>query len=244
MLNINSMPFCFGTMQNYMKNAELKIKFEQRKQNYNLETNSDEKSEKQSQIDQICDDLKNIRQSNKISGIDMKLRSGGELTDDELAYLKQKDPELYKKAIEVKRERKLYRKALNNCRTKEDVEKLKVCKLHEFMSGIKTIKSNPDIPEEKKRELIDQINRRMMGVFKEHTKFVSSENYKNLPTEKEILLGEKRKKGYIIDHEGVEISIVENIIEMRTELLAINFSDYIKEYPQYRKKSSAIDIKV
>lgn len=129
MTNINSLLYS-GTLQNNVKNTELKMKFEQRKQN-SLENRS--KSEHQMKVDQFESELEKFQDDNKLSGIDSKLKLGGELTDKELEYLREKNPELYKKALAIKEERKQYKKSLQNARTKEEVERIKSNKMQAFL---------------------------------------------------------------------------------------------------------------
>ncbi|MGL5256533.1 MAG: hypothetical protein ACRC76_05805 [Proteocatella sp.] len=112
MTNINSLLYS-GTIQTNLKSTELKMKFEQRKQNPN-NTENPNKNESQMKIDQFKDNLDKFQNDNKLSSIDSKLKSGSELTEKELEYLREKNPELYKKAIAIKEERKQYKKSPNN----------------------------------------------------------------------------------------------------------------------------------
>ncbi len=192
-MNIQSF-FTGGTLRASMKNAELKQKFAERTQNQARNKPAAEKTEKQKQIEQIAAQMKDIRESNIISSIDTKLRTGAELTDSELLYLQKKNPELYKKAMDIKREREQYKRELKECRTKEDVERLNSRKTSQFLSEIKAVQSNPNIDEGKKRELLERIGRRAMAILKEHTLFIASKRYKDLPTEDEVRTGKKRKK--------------------------------------------------
>lgn len=189
MTNINSLLYS-GTLQNNVKNTELKMKFEQRKQN-TMENNS--KSEHQMKVDQFESELEKFQDDNKISGIDSKLKLGGELTDKELEYLREKNPELYKKALAIKEERKQYKKSLQNARTKEEVERIKSNKMQTFLSEASSVKNNPNISSEKKEEVLEQLNRRMAGISKEHAKFKASMEYQKLP-EEEKTKSKKDKK--------------------------------------------------
>jgi len=66
-----------------------------------------EKEQKQKQISQ------------KISDIRTKLKFGKKLSDKELRLLREHAPDLYKKAEAVQQERKNFKEALKNCKTKE-----------------------------------------------------------------------------------------------------------------------------
>lgn len=202
MTNINSLLYS-GTLQNNVKNTELKMKFEQRKQN-SLENSS--KSEHQMKVDQFESELEKFQDDNKLSGIDSKLKLGGELTDKELEYLREKNPELYKKALAIKEERKQYKKSLQNARTKEEVERIKSNKMQTFLSEASSVKNNPNISSEKKEEVLEQLNRRMAGISKEHAKFKASMEYQKLP-EEEKTKSKKDKKAKSNKNKSKEINL-------------------------------------
>lgn len=202
MTNINSLLYS-GTLQNNVKNTELKMKFEQRKQN-SLESSS--KSEHQMKVDQFESELEKFQDDNKLSGIDSKLKLGGELTDKELEYLREKNPELYKKALAIKEERKQYKKSLQNARTKEEVERIKSNKMQTFLSEASSVKNNPNISSEKKEEVLEQLNRRMAGISKEHAKFKASMEYQKLP-EEEKTKSKKDKKAKSNKNKSKEINL-------------------------------------
>lgn len=64
----------------------------------------------------------------KILKITDKIHSGFELTATELEFLREESPGAYEVALEVKREREQYAKELENCKSKEEVKKLKLKK--------------------------------------------------------------------------------------------------------------------
>lgn len=191
MANINSLLYS-GTIQTNLKNTELKMKFEQRKQNPNNTENSS-KNESQIKIDQFKDNLDKFQDDNKLSAIDSKLKSGNELTEKELEYLREKNPELYKKAMAIKEERKQYKKSLQNAKSKEEVERIKSNKMQAFLTEANSVKNNPNISSEKKEEFIEQLNRRMAAISKEHAKFKASKEYQKLPEEDKIKKSSKNK---------------------------------------------------
>lgn len=148
------------------------------------------------EINQYREDARQMRKSNQMSSIDTKLKSGEELTPEEIEYLKQNHPEAYRSYQEVKQEKQAYERQLKNCRTKEDVEKLKSNKMGHFMAEAKKTANNPVIPKGKKKELMEKLLRKVMMVEKAHIKFKKSAFYQNLPTEEEITekVTEKVKK--------------------------------------------------
>ena len=141
----------------------------------------EEKSPKQKEIDQMREDMARLRDGNKMGALDVKLKSGELLTEEELQYLKEKNPELYKEAIEIKKERQIYEKELKESKSKEDVERIYQKKTHQFMSQIKSIQANPNIPAGKKKDLIEKLTKKFQNMQTIHTKFMDSRNYQELP---------------------------------------------------------------
>ena len=73
-----------------------------------------------------------------------------------MAYLEEHDPQLYKKAKEIEMERQAYEQELKRCKTKEDVQRLKMSHAASALSTVNEVKNNPNIPGGKKLELIVQ----------------------------------------------------------------------------------------
>lgn len=171
-----------GTIRNSVKLAELDNKWQERKN----KAGNTSSQQIDPQIQQFQEDLKRMREGSVMGSIDAKLRSGAELTSEEIEYLKKNNPEAYKDYLEMKAEREAYKKQLRSCRTKDDVQKLKMNKMGSFMAEAKTIINNPNIPKGEKLKLVDKILRKTMGIQSEHMKFVESKEYKEMPTEAEV----------------------------------------------------------
>lgn len=152
-----------------------------------------EMSPQEKQIQRYKEDLERMREGRQMSDIDAKLKSGGTLTPEEITYLQRNCPEKYKEYVEIKNEREAYKRQMESCETKEDVEKLKMNKMNSFLAEAKSVMNNPNIPKGKKLGLMEKILRRVMGIEKEYVKFVNSGRYGNLPTEEELAEEEKKK---------------------------------------------------
>lgn len=137
------------------------------------------------QLKRYQEDLARMREGNKLSDIYAKLRAGAELSADEIAYVQKNDPEGYRDYLEVKQEREAYKKQLKSCKTKADVEKLKLSNMGKFMSEAKSIASDAHIPKDKKLKLMQKLLAKTMGVEEEHEAFVKSERYQYLPEDAE-----------------------------------------------------------
>lgn len=183
-------PTITGTIYSSMKMTELNMKWQQRKANPRLAKEKEEDPQRA----RMREDLENMRKGNILSSINSKLNAGAELTDEELAYLKQNSPGLYREAMEVKREREAYEKALKRCKTKDEVERLNANQMQKYLSQAKTVSNNPSLSKGEKRAQLEKILKRVMGIQSEHLKFVATKEYAELPREYEEKKKEKKEK--------------------------------------------------
>ena len=139
------------------------------------------------------EDLENMRKNDTMNSISNKLRSGQELTPDEVQYLQRNNPALYQEYQEIKSEKEAYERGLKNCKTKEDVERFKINKMNGYLAQAKSVMNNPNIPKGQKKALMEKILGKTMGIEKVHMKFVSSGRYASLPTDEELAEEKKRK---------------------------------------------------
>lgn len=173
-----------GTVRSATKLAQLNNKWEQKKSEGNILKK--EMDPQARQIQQFKEDLAKMRENDKMSEITTKIRSGSDLTPEELDYLKRNNPSAYKDYLEIKQEKENYEKELRGCKTKDEVERLKVTRLGQFAAEAKQIKNNPYIPEGKKVQLMAKILAKTMGIEKIHLEFTRTAAYQNLPTEEEL----------------------------------------------------------
>ena len=158
------------------KKTELEIKNEQFKAEYmrRQEENEDD--------DKMLTDINN------------KIAVDQELTPEELRYLQNKNPSLYQKVKNIENEKKQYEKDLKNCKSKEEVERLKMNKVSSALSAIKSAESDPNLPESAKLAVAQGELRRMNALNKILAKFVERGEYDKLPAEQEVLEVEKQLK--------------------------------------------------
>lgn len=173
-----------GSIHNAVKLAQLDEKWQKKKENPKGKKKEEITPEMQ-KLMQYQEDMERIREGNQMSSIDTKLKSGAELTPDEITYLKKNHPEAYQEYEEVKREKNAYKNQLKNCKTKEEVEKVKLSKMGNFMAEAKNISQNPHIPKDKKLKLMEKLLKKTMGVDKIHKEFTKSQVFRNLPTEEQ-----------------------------------------------------------
>ena len=125
-----------------------------------------------------------IREGQKPAAIDIKLASGSRLNAEEIEYLKKHNPQALKDYEEEQRERENYKRQLRNCRSKEEVERVKTAKMGEFLSSCKSIASSPYIPKDRNDAMLKSCCGKM-GIQKNDQEFVESAQYAILPDEDE-----------------------------------------------------------
>lgn len=123
-----------------------------------------------------------------------KMQSGQELSPAELEHLKKTDPDLYSKAVQIAAERKAYEQKLKNCKTKEDVQRVKLTALSGVMVRVNDITNNPNIPEDKKLEMIQHEGRRAQAFNEATAEYVKTTEYAQKPTEAERNADDKAER--------------------------------------------------
>ena len=132
-----------------------------------------------------------MQENNEMSAISSKLKSGSELSPAEIEYLQKNSPELYKEYLEIQAEKKAYEDQLKNCKTKEEVDRLKINKMNGILAQAKSVLNNPNIPKGKKLEMAEKFLMKASGIQDVHMKFVESGRYAELPTEEEVAEAKK-----------------------------------------------------
>lgn len=125
--------------------------------------------------------ISQMHESNFQQELQAKLDSGQELTPEEEQYLEKVNPDALKEHEKLKEEVAAYHKQLQNCRTKKDVEKLKLYKMGQFMSEVKTVSNDPHIPKAKKKAMLEQILKRTYAIEKEHNDYTKTPEYQAKP---------------------------------------------------------------
>ena len=175
--------------------AALDQKWQQKKNSFGQDQKKlSEMTAEERQLQDFREQAKQMRKSQKHANIDAKLAAGDKLTPEEIEYLRQNNPQALRDYEETQRERENYKRALRNCRTKEEVERLKYTKMGQFMAEAKKISSNACIPKGKKVALLKRILQQATAVEDEHREFLKTSRYASLPTEEEAREAEKAEK--------------------------------------------------
>ena len=184
-----------GTIKRSVRMAALDQKWQQKKNSFGQDKKKlAEMTAEERQLQDFREQAEQMRKSQKHANIDAKLAAGEELTPEEIEYLRQNNPQALKDYEDTQRERESYTRALRNCRTKEEVERLKYTKMGQFMAEAKKISSNACIPKGKKVALLKRILQQATAVEDEHKEFLKTSRYASLPTEEEAREAEKAEK--------------------------------------------------
>lgn len=175
-----------GTIKNTVKLQILDTKWQQKKNDINANKPQKEMTAEERTIAQFQEQMDKERESNSHAETYNKLATGGKLTSEEISYLQEHDPEALAKYREAQAEQKAYENELKNCKTKDEVERVKMNRMGNFAAEAKKISNDPYIPLDKKLELMNQLNNEVCLVNEAHQEFVKSNQYRDMPTDEEL----------------------------------------------------------
>lgn len=179
-----------GTVQNAVKLDMLNNKWEQKKNTGNAlskeELNKRENwTPEQRQLNEYQEQLKKQKEGNKRSEIYNKISSGQKLSPEEEQYLGSFDPKSLSEYRQTQAERKAYEEKLKNCKTKEEVQRLKQTSLGVELSSLKKVLNDPYIPLSEKLKKAQQALGKTLNFQEAEAEFVKSGEYDKLPSEEE-----------------------------------------------------------
>lgn len=175
-----------GTVKNAVKLQMLDTKWQEKKADLNAGKAEKDLSPEERNIAQFQEQMEKERESNSHADTYNKLKSGGKLTEEEIEYLQKHDPEALAKYREAQAEKKAYENELKNCKSKDEVQRVKMNRMGNFAAEAKSISTDPYIPLDKKVELMNQLNNKVCLIGKAHNEFVKSRQYDEMPTEAEL----------------------------------------------------------
>lgn len=180
------------SLNNIRRNGDLERKWEERKQKgYSTEGLTERQKDNVNFINSYKEQQENNPEDKEMQTIMNKIYAGGKLTEKEMQYLMKKDPVLYQKLRNIEAEARQYEEDIKNCKTKDDVQRLKMKKIASSVSNIRSIESNPNISDADKLKLTMCEKKHMDNIEKITVKFVESGEYASLPTDAEKLQTEK-----------------------------------------------------
>ena len=203
-----------GTIQSQVSLQMLDLKWQKKKQDINSKKDTEGMTQDEILLDSFERQAQTERERSATSELYTKLKTGGTLTEEEIAYLKEHDPEALAEYEKAQTEKKAYENALKNCRTKEDVQRLKLNRMGSFAAQAKEIASNPYIPKDKKVELMQRLNNEVCMIRDAHQAFEKSRAYEELPEEQELRREAAEESAEKMeDQRDTEKSDIENIIK-------------------------------
>lgn len=193
-----------SSLNTYTRNMKMQMKWNERKSSgdYTSKGVSKNSSENTSVVEKMLREQQEkaaeLRKENASSvskqQIDAKMRAGKRLSAAEMDYLKEHDPQTYQKAKAIEMEREAYERELKQCRTKEEVQRVKTTHAMASMATVKEIDTNPNIPKGQKLGLIMQELAKSNALGEAEREFIRSGAYRSLPSEAERLKAEKDLK--------------------------------------------------
>lgn len=179
-----------GTIESTVQLQMLNNKWMQKKESGNVLSKQElnERStwtSEQFMIADFQDQLEHNRETQKRQKIDNKIMSGGSLSPEEISYLEKNDPVALKKYRETKEDKESYKEKLRQCKTKEEVDRVKLQKLGELESSLSSVVNDPTIPKSAKLAKAQEILAKTNNIEAAHLEFVKSADYQCLPTDEE-----------------------------------------------------------
>lgn len=179
-----------GTIHNTVKLNMLTQEWNQKKDSGNVLSKRERNeranwSAEQRQLNDFKEQLEREKEGTKRNEIANKISSGQKLTPEEEQYLASYDPQGLADYKQTQNERKAYEEKLKNCKTKDDVQKLKTTTLGNHLTTLKKIINNPVIPLSEKLKKAQQILGKTKNIQAAEEEFIESGEYEELPTEME-----------------------------------------------------------
>ena len=133
----------------------------------------------------LIPDQNEQKENDKLTAIRTKMSNGEELTPEELALLKEKDPQAYQSEMERRQSAESYKRDLSNAKTKEEFQRIRMSRASANMTRLNAVKNDSAIPDSAKLAIYGDINARLKTEREIERKFVESGEYGKLPTERE-----------------------------------------------------------
>lgn len=185
--------FSVGRISNYTKSMDMQSKWQKKKNSGDFTADgisgmSEWSRKKQADIRQAADIYCASKQNNdeKLSAIHSKIQQGSSLTADEMSYLKSKDFVTYQRLKRNQNETESYEKSLKQCKSKEEVQKLKLQHINSGIMELKSIENNPNVSDGDKLAVAYSCQQKISSLNKATQKFIESGAYAKLPSDAEI----------------------------------------------------------
>lgn len=223
-----------GTIQSQVSLQMLDLKWQKKKQDINSKKDTEGMTQDEILLDSLERQAQTERERSATSELYTKLKTGGTLTEEEIAYLNEHDPEALAEYEKAQTEKKAYENALKNCRTKEDIQRLKLNRMGSFAAQAKEIASNPYIPKDKKVTLMQRLNNEVCMIRDAHQAFEKSRAYEELPEEQEL---RKEAAEEQADETRAQMDAEDTDVEDQEDVKPEDSEKQMKMEPAYTKEA-------
>ncbi len=206
----------YGNIENYSKTMKMKQKWEKRQTTGDFRskelstvrttttTSSSQKTsdmiremlqeESKKIIDAYKESHENDKSDEKLSNLRLKAMYGNNLSQEEMEYIRKKDPQFYQTIKAEKDELKSFEKKLKSAKTKEDAQRVVANEANAALSKVNAVTNNPHITEATKMSVCAAECRKLMKKQEVFSRFIDKGEYEKLPTEAEKHEAEKEIK--------------------------------------------------
>jgi hypothetical protein len=222
---------CAGRLFSHVQTMKLEAKWQQKKLDFITLPKEDGKTKKNNSANFLQNN--DFIKKTLVQRAELKMKSGKKLTRDEMEFLKTHAPDMYIKALKIEKEREEYRKALQNCRTKEDVKRVQAVKAMQLQEEADAI---PNKNSDSGRDTLEFIAMRLAAMLDEFSDFVKSGEYDELPEksdseDEEQIMRKPKKKGFVLSYEICKPEGNKIQIKMKGGEISHNFQILSKSQP-------------
>jgi hypothetical protein len=210
-----------GRIGDYIKQTQLKTAWENKKEGLFAQPKKD------SFVSSFIKQNDEMQKTVKLTQIDSKLKSGHKLSGAEMDYLRENAPELYRQALKLEKEREEYRRALENCKTKEEAQQLHITRMAATMSAIK------EASKAKGGDAVLVLQMQLMMMVNEFNEFVQSEEYAEMPSVFDADEEEKDERS-----EKIKVESGDDELPLQTDESGQQVFDSIGSSPENAKRGS------
>lgn len=188
-----------GSINSYIKTLDMANKWRTKKNSGNyaadgaktvgewMEKQKKKAEEKRSELSDL-----NKKGDSTLANINYKLARGSRLTPAEKEYLRKKDSAAYQRVQNIEAEQKDFENKLRQCKTKDEVRRLKLAYTASALASFNNIKNSPYISAGDKTALISEQQQKMAAIDRSHSDFVKSGEFSSLPTDAERAAAAKK----------------------------------------------------
>lgn len=185
-----------NSVNSYVKGQDMENRWRMRKNSGNYKadgskTVSEWAEEQKKKADENSDSRKKS-DDRTLKAINSKLSMGSKLTPAEKNYLRAKDQAAYQRVLSIEAEQRDYEARLRRCKTKDEVNSVKMAYTAHALSTVNSVKNNPHISGDSKGELISTQQQKSAAVERVHNDFIKCGAYSSLPTRAERVKAAKK----------------------------------------------------